>query len=359
MTIHRILGPKNYKNEGIWKYSEIYIEGLRQEGVKIEEYYIPYHSTSFLRFFYQLIILPTKVFINKKKGDKIIFYEEFYTILSRFFKKNTYIIVHHIEKDILKQDGKTLLKKIFIRIYLKSLKNLNKIEGIITVSQFSKNAIKDIGIKEDKIHVVFNSYDEESFYPIENKESVKERFFKEFSISEKKSTKIITHVSVFHNRKNFITILKSLKEIKDEYLCIKVGNILDKEDFERCEDYIKKNKLHVKIIESLGDHDLNNVLNISDIFVFSSTFEGFGRPPILAQACGCPVISTHGGALKEVLGNSCVVIKDIYSEKEFGNAINTLLNNNDLFKKYRKLGFENCEKYCKRKNIEILKNLLK
>jgi glycosyltransferase involved in cell wall biosynthesis len=46
--------------------------------------------------------------------------------------------------------------------------------------------------------------------------------------------------------------------------------------------------------------------SLADVFLFPSLYEGFGWPPIEAQACGCPVVASTGGSLAEVLGGSAL-----------------------------------------------------
>lgn len=56
------------------------------------------------------------------------------------------------------------------------------------------------------------------------------------------------------------------------------------------------------------DADLPALLSAASVFVFPSLYEGFGLPPLEAMACGTPVVSTDGGSLKEVLGDSACMV---------------------------------------------------
>ena len=52
------------------------------------------------------------------------------------------------------------------------------------------------------------------------------------------------------------------------------------------------------------DPELPQLYRNAAAFVFPSTFEGFGLPPLEAMACGTPVITTRCGAIPETVGGN-------------------------------------------------------
>ena len=57
----------------------------------------------------------------------------------------------------------------------------------------------------------------------------------------------------------------------------------------------------------VDDQDVAGVYNLADCFVLPSFYEGFGIPILEAQASGCPVVCSSGGAMPEVAGDGALL----------------------------------------------------
>jgi alpha-1,3-rhamnosyl/mannosyltransferase len=51
-----------------------------------------------------------------------------------------------------------------------------------------------------------------------------------------------------------------------------------------------------------SDTELAGILRHATAFIMPSLYEGFGLPVLEAMSCGCPVITSNGGALAEIAG---------------------------------------------------------
>jgi len=65
----------------------------------------------------------------------------------------------------------------------------------------------------------------------------------------------------------------------------------------------------IRYISYVADADLPSLYAGADLFLCASFYEGFGFPPLEAMACGAPVVSSCGGALREVLGDGARLIE--------------------------------------------------
>lgn len=72
--------------------------------------------------------------------------------------------------------------------------------------------------------------------------------------------------------------------------------------------FVRDNGLKDAVYElgHVSGEELGALYSLANVFLFPSFYEGFGWPPLEAQACGCPVVATTGGALREVLLNSAL-----------------------------------------------------
>jgi glycosyltransferase involved in cell wall biosynthesis len=74
--------------------------------------------------------------------------------------------------------------------------------------------------------------------------------------------------------------------------------------------------------------------------LFPSRYEGFGWPPIEAQACGCPVVASDIPPLAEVLGQSAI-LKPVDDEAGMADAIRRLAGDREFREQLRQSGFVN------------------
>lgn len=58
----------------------------------------------------------------------------------------------------------------------------------------------------------------------------------------------------------------------------------------------------------LPDAELKALYQQALAFIFPSSYEGFGLPPLEAMACGCPVVAARAGALPEVCGDAALYV---------------------------------------------------
>ena len=70
----------------------------------------------------------------------------------------------------------------------------------------------------------------------------------------------------------------------------------------------------------LSDYELSLAYAGATALVYPSLYEGFGMPVIEAMASGCPVITTHRGALGEAAGDAALLIEGT-SASEMASAL--------------------------------------
>lgn len=64
----------------------------------------------------------------------------------------------------------------------------------------------------------------------------------------------------------------------------------------------------IKIKTNVSTDKLVNIYNKSFGLIYPSLYEGFGLPITEAMACGCPVITSNYGAMKEVSDNAAILV---------------------------------------------------
>lgn len=256
------------------------------------------------------------LFLKKNKSPLLLNFSG----IGPFNYKNKIIYLHDLAFKHHPENFSFLFQKIYNVLIPISIKKSKK---IITVSKFVKqDIITNYGLTN--IEVIYGSYS--------NK-------FKNLSL---KREKIILAVSSLDPRKNFNRIIKAYQNLETDYKLVFVGS---------------KSKIFSKIIINEGfddkniiftgyltDEDLVKIYNKASIFIYASIFEGFGIPPLEAQACGCPCIVSNVTSIPEVCNNS-VIYCDPFSIEDISRKIQNLTTDFEKREELVKKGFENIKIY--------------
>ncbi|WP_071844952.1 glycosyltransferase family 4 protein [Raoultella ornithinolytica] len=174
---------------------------------------------------------------------------------------------------------------------------------IVTVSEFSKNEIATFyNCDKNKIHVISNA--------VSSKFNEGER--------NRRSDYFLTVSSVNYHKNIHGLVNAILSSDLDIYLKI----IGDQTTVFNCID-VNTNDPRISFLGRVTDEELINLYQQAKAFIFPSFYEGFGIPPIEAQSCGCPVISSDRASLKEILNDSALFF-DPSSTNEIIDAIHLI-----------------------------------
>jgi len=94
----------------------------------------------------------------------------------------------------------------------------------------------------------------------------------------------------------------------------------------------------------VADEDLPDLYRNADLFVFPSTYEGFGLPPLEALACGTPVICSDAASLPEVVGDAALLFPT-GNEDALATTIRETLEDGTLQRNLRRAGPEQARRF--------------
>lgn len=185
--------------------------------------------------------------------------------------------------------------------------SLDVADAIVTVSEFSKREIVGAyGAPAEKVHVIYNGIGPEfqgreagdAGKQLREKHALPERF--------------VLYVGSLEAKKNIDRLLDAFS------ILVKEGRAGDRElvlaggrggqayDVEAAIDRAGVRE-HVIVTGYVADEDVPVLMNMADLFVYPSLYEGFGLPPLEAMACGTPTVVSDAACLPEVVGDAALV----------------------------------------------------
>lgn len=242
----------------------------------------------------------------KKQGDPLLLC---LCNTAPLFYRNKIVTVHDVAFEAYPQT----FSRSFLYAYRFMIPRIMRsAKKVITVSEFSKDEIvKYYGVDRDKVSVVYNA--------------VSSRFRHEDDERLRKQ-KYLLAVSSLNYRKNFFAVLEAFamfeKEDREAVLYIIGG--LDNSNFAGIDIGRYKDDPRIHFLGRISDDELVRYYSNAAAFIYPSIYEGFGIPPLEAQACGCPVVVANIPPLREVVADSGVYcnpfdVKDI--ARQIANAV--------------------------------------
>lgn len=169
--------------------------------------------------------------------------------------------------------------------------SINESDAITAVSEnLREETLKSFHI-EKKISVIPNFVDAQRFH-LTNKEHFKKML-------APGGERILAHVSNFRKVKRVEDVLSVFQKVH-EVMPSKLLMIGDGPERQNAEDLARKLGV-AEDTRFLGKQDqMEEILNIADLFLLPSQYESFGLAALEAMACGVPVISSNAGGLTEI-----------------------------------------------------------
>ncbi|TXE64163.1 glycosyltransferase family 4 protein [Serratia nematodiphila] len=230
------------------------------------------------------------------------------------FYKNQIVTHHDVTYKRYPQSFSKKFRFLYSILIPMMLKNSKK---LLTVSEFSKKEISNIySYPANKIAVIYNAVSD--VFQKSTQSNLNGHYFLAVSSPN------------FH--KNFHGMLRAFELLGNKYdvslkIIGKTATSFSKQDFS---SLIKKSE-RIEFMGRVDDDEMIKLYQNALAFIFPSFYEGFGIPPLEAQSCGCPVISSNMASMPEVLQDSALYF-DPYNEKDISSAMEKIISDINLRK---------------------------
>ncbi|OSN11952.1 glycosyl transferase family 1 [Lonsdalea iberica] len=257
------------------------------------------------------------------------------------FYKNKIVTHHDVTYKRYPQSYSKKFRLLYNTLVPLMIKNSHK---LITVSEFSKLELgKYYHVDPHKIAVVYNA--------------VSGKFSGKDNVSAGAGhDAYLLAVSSPNYHKNFHSLIEAFSQLDNKDITLKVVGG-GSGSFKK-QNYLQElDQSRIKFVGRVSDDDLLALYRNATAFIFPSLYEGFGIPPLEAQACGCPVISSNAASMPEVLGDSASFFSPLNIE-DMGEKITSVISDPDLRSSLIQKGYENIERFSWNKSAQQLSHII-
>lgn len=222
----------------------------------------------------------------------------------------------------------------YYQIFVRSC--IRRSDYILTVSHFSKDEIvRNLSISPEKVFVTYNGVSA-NYQPVSDPERLEyvrdlyelpEKFI--FCLSNNKPHKNVHQLAraYCHSRITIPLVLACP---------------VDPSIIRTAENYGKKHLIYFS--KFIDEEHLPSVYSMTHLFVYPSTYEGFGLPPLEALSCGAPVVVARSSSLPEVVGDSAIFTNP-FDYKDIARALERGVSDAALRQQLRQHGVQHARRF--------------
>jgi glycosyltransferase involved in cell wall biosynthesis len=217
-----------------------------------------------------------------------------------------------------------------------------KARRIITLSKYSKrDMVQHLGCPESKITVIYPAIDCAVFHPSQDSASVAAAT-RRLGIRKP----YIFYTGNHEPRKNLPRLVEAYRTLakRKQYQLVLGGPIDARRQafYDSIQDLVASGD--AILCGEIAESDLPLVYAGADLFVFPSTYEGFGLPPLEAMAAGVPVVCSSSTSLPEVVGDAAVTFNPENID-DLLRAMNLVMGSKQLSGELREKGRRQVQRF--------------
>ena len=244
------------------------------------------------------------------------------------------------------------LKQLYLRLFTRL--SAHKASAVVTDSASTRNdVVQMLGVPQEKVHVVYPAADAD-FSPRSHDEG------SAFRNSKGLTNGYVLYVGTLEPRKNVDVLIRAFgRAVKEQALphrLVLVGG---------------RGWMTQSIQEAIAEAGIGDRLVMpgyvartelplwysgADLFVYPSTYEGFGYPVLEAMSAGTPAITSNSSSLPEITGDAGLLVPP-REENQLAAAMAEILTDGSLAASLRKRGLERSASFSWSKSVRTCLNL--
>jgi len=310
------------------KASKNYFDRL--VGPNFKKIVFPFHShNKYLKFLFEHFLIP---FYNLRFKIDVLFCP---SNLAPLFPATKLVLAVQSLHYKYAPEVMPWVRRIYHRILLPH--SLRKARKVIAVSQSLKSLIgKIVQLSLGKIEVIYEGVDLESF----DKSKAQKSF-----ATQNISLPYILFVSTLYRFKNADKLIEAFAKLrkreKISHNLVLIGRS-HRSSLKELKKIVARHNINQSVV-FLGHIEKKEILasfySYAELFVYPSSVETFGLPPLEAMACGTPVVGSDKTSVPEIIGDAGLIV-DPNNIENLSKTIYKVLTNKGLRNSLIKRGYE-------------------